>query len=485
MGSPGSYLRNAILTLVVFLLAARILAQQTDVARVNVNPHERYQVIDGFGVNFNGTYFRDAQKPMINMLIDDLGATLFRLDPYGLSNWEAVNDNNDAGSMNWEYYNDRYSIPTFEASWAAARYLNTRGIRPILALSGIAPEWMLDSNAAPPQHKVCGGSAAMGGAASMKPSHLNPAMYEEFAEEVVSLPVYARTKARINFDYFGPLNETDCYPAEGPRVDPIEMPRVLAAIARRMRKEGLGGVKLVVAEQAIVTTDYIGPILQDPELMNQIGVFAFHTYGKESVGPQVERAHQSKYAAIPVWLTEYGDLNDLDKSAQNEWKNFSLASTQRVLTALNQGAGAALYWDAYDNYHEHYPRLTFYGLIKNTDHIYSPKKRYYAAKQLYRFVRPGSRRIGATTDAATLLVSAFHDGATNSLIIVGAKQGGPTRVELALSQARSMPAVWALYESTPTLNCVKVNDVPVREGIAAFDLPQEAIFTLVGKLSKE
>ena len=89
-------------------------------------------------------------------------------------------------------------------------------------------------------------------------------MYEEFAEEVVSLPVYARTKARINFDYFGPLNETDCYPAEGPRVDPIEMPRVLAAIARRMRKEGLGGVKLVVAEQAIVTTDYIGPILQDP-----------------------------------------------------------------------------------------------------------------------------------------------------------------------------------------------------------------------------
>ena len=48
-----------------------------------------------------------------------------------------------------------------------------------------------------------------------------------------------------------------------------------------------------------------------------------------------------------------------------------------------------------------------------------------------------------------------------------------------------MPAVWGLYESTPTLNCVKVNDVPVREGIAAFDLPQEAIFTLVGKLSKE
>jgi hypothetical protein len=424
---------------------------------------------------------------MIDMLIDDLGATLFRLDPYGLSNWEAVNDNDDSGSMNWEYYNDRYSTPTFEASWAAARYLNSRGIRPLLALSGIAPEWMLDSSAPPPQHKVCASSASMsmGSAASMRPSHLNPAMYEEFAEQVVSLAVYARTKARIDFEYFGPLNETDCYPAEGPRVDPNEMPKLLASIARRMKKEGLGDVKLVVAEQAIVTTDYIGPIMQDSELMNQVGVFAFHTYGKDSVGPQVERVHQNRYAAVPVWLTEYGDLNDLDRSAHNEWENFSLAATQRALTALNQGASAALYWDAYDNYHEHYPRLTFYGLVKNTDQVYSPKKRYYAAKQLYHFVRPGSQRIAATADAAALLVSAFRNGATNSLILVGAKQGGPSRVELAMPPARSMPTVWALYETTPALNCLRVDEVPVREGIAAFDLPEEAVFTLVGKLSKE
>ena len=61
----------------------------------------------------------------------------------------------------------------------------------------------------------------------MRPDHLNPAMYEEFAEEIVSLAAYARTKARIDFDYFGPLNETDCYPAEGPRIDPGEMPKVL------------------------------------------------------------------------------------------------------------------------------------------------------------------------------------------------------------------------------------------------------------------
>ncbi len=29
--------------------------------------------------------------------------------------------------------------------------------------------------------------------------------------------------------------------------------------------------------------------------------------------------------------------------------------------------------------HEHYPRLTFYGLVHNMDHLYRPKKRYFAA----------------------------------------------------------------------------------------------------------
>src|SRR5207245_11204959 len=142
----------------------------------------------------------------------------------------------------------------------------------------------------------------------------------------------------------------------------------------------------------------------------------------------------------------------LDKSAANEWKNCSLAATQRALRALNQGASAALYWDAYDNYHEHYPRLTFYGLMKNTDHIYAPKKRYYAAKQLYHFVRPGSQRIAAATDTPGLLVSAFWNGARSSLIVVGAKQGPPAVIQLSLPHASVLPSTMALFETTASVS---------------------------------
>jgi len=76
-------------TLCALVLAAAALYSQaqTGAAHVVVDVSQRFQLMDGLGVNFNGTYFRDSQKPVIDMLIDDLGATIFRLDPYGLSNW--------------------------------------------------------------------------------------------------------------------------------------------------------------------------------------------------------------------------------------------------------------------------------------------------------------------------------------------------------------------------------------------------------------
>ena len=165
---------------------------------MTVDPSARHQVIAGFGVNFDGSYFREAQKPMIDMLIDDLGATIFRFDPYGLTNWESMNDNDDPQVMNQAYYNDRFSNPMFEAAWGAGRYLNSRGIRPFLNLSGKPPDWM--ATTVPPKP----------GQEAKPLNKLKPEMYEEYAETLVALALYARTKARINYEYFGPLNETDC-----------------------------------------------------------------------------------------------------------------------------------------------------------------------------------------------------------------------------------------------------------------------------------
>jgi len=471
--------------LCLFLLVPCTLFSQASVpsSRIRVDPSQRFQRIDGVGLNFTAPYFREDQKAMFDRLINDLGATMFRVVAYLVySNWEEVNDNDDPKVMNWEYYNDRYSGPIFEASWAALRHLNSLGIRPVIALMGPAPDWMLDDNAPPPRHKVCQGSAVPGPGKTAPLTHLNPAMYDEFAEEVVSMLVYARTQAHIDFEYFSPFNETDCYPPEGPRIDPHEVAPVLEVIARRLKMEGLGDIKLTVADQAIITNDYISPVLTNPELMKQVGVFTLHTYGENSVGPQVERVRRSQHRQIPVWLTEYGDLNDQDKTAENDWKRFSLAANRRALTALNQGASALFFFNAFDDYEECARRLTFYGLFTSANHVYSPKKRYYATRQLYHFVRPGSERVAAQTDVPGLTVSAFRDGSANALVVVGVKEGGPNQIQIVLPKTDVLPNVWELYETSRTLDCMKVDTVIIKEGVAQIDLPDEVIFTLIGTL---
>ena len=460
----------------VCALAAHAQAQPQTYSHITLQPTERYQFIQGFGVNYTGPYFRDDQKPMFDMLIKDLGATMFRVVPYLVySNWEETNDNDDPNVMNWEYYNDRYSTPVFEATWNGLRFLNSRGIRPVIALMGPVPDWMLDDRWAPPKHKVC--------QTESKQRAIKPAMYDEFAEMVVSMVMYARNKAGIDFDYFSPFNETDCYPPEGPRIDPDEAPKVLAAVARRLKKEGLGDIRLTPADQAVITNDYISPILADPELMKQVGAFTLHTYGENSVGPNVARVAASRYPLTPVWLTEYGDLNDQDKTAANDWKNFSLAANRRALTALNQGASALFFFDAFDDYEECARRLTFYGLFRSADHIYAPRKRYYATRQLYHFVKPGSQRIGAVSDTPSLTVSAFFDGGNGRIALVGVKEGGPRRVELSLKGAEAFEP-FELYLTTPELNCQKVATVSSGDGTAKLELPDEAVFTLVGSLKK-
>ena len=461
-------------------LMAVICAAQTSqrTTRITIDPAQRFQVIDGFGVNFNATYFRESQKPMIEMLVKDLGATIFRLDPYGQSDWEAKNDDELPGHMNPEYYNDRYSTGYFETSWKAARFLNELGIRPFLTLSGITPDWMNDHTGRPASHKVCQTPERVAQSGYTRPYHLNPAMYDEFAEMVVSMLVYARNTAHIDFEYFSPLNETDCFPAEGPRVDPDEMPGVLAAVVRRMKAERLDNVRLVAAEQSGGQNGYAGPILASEELMKSFAILSLHSYGEGgAVAHNLETIRRSKYPDTRIWLTEYGDLGAADRSFESEWKKQSLAATRRALFALNEGASAALFWDAFDNYHEHDRAMTYYGLLRNDDHRYSPKKRYYAAKQLYRFVPAGARRIAASSDSDTVLASAFRDPASGRVIVAGVKEGGPNVVELAVPGAAE--TAWDIYVTSRVLNCAKSDSVRPANGILRFELPDEAVFTAV------
>ncbi len=457
------------------MLVAMPIAAQKEVAvassRVIVDTSQRFQTIDGFGLNFTAPYFRDDQKAMFDRFIDDLGVTMFRVVPYLVaSDWETTNPNSSSEVMNWEYYDNRYSSPIFEATWNAVRYLNRRGIQPELAMMGPVPDWMLADSSTPPKHDVC--------APESKLPPMKPSMYPEFAKEMVSMLRYARSHEHLKFQYFSPFNETDCYPNEGPRIDPADAPAILDALIERLRKEGLDDIRLIAPDNANIANDYTTPILQDRKVMRQLGALAYHSYGDQSVGSQVARVHSSAYPNTHVWLSEYGDLNDEDKTEENEWTSYGLASNRRALTALNQGANGLFYFNAFDDYEECMRRLTYYGLYHSADQVYYPRKRYYAVRQLYHFVHPGATRISAIAKGEKLTVSAFEN-AGNDLVIVGVKEGGPNHIQISLRSSAHLPDHLDLYLTSRTVNCIKQGTFPVRENLVEIDLPDEAVFTLV------
>jgi hypothetical protein len=90
-------------------------------------------------------------------------------------------------------------------------------------------------------------------------------------------------------------------------------------------------------------------------------------------------------------MTEYGDL---DQSGLIEHE-IGWRSTRRMLRLLNEGLSAGLVWDAFDNFHEHDAAWSTYGLLATDTNSWkhTPKPRFFAAKQVFRFVRPGFMRV--------------------------------------------------------------------------------------------
>ena len=59
-----------------------------NMAQVRVDATRVYQQIDGFGVNINSKYWNGGKLiPTLKLLREDLGATLYRVDIFGKSNW--------------------------------------------------------------------------------------------------------------------------------------------------------------------------------------------------------------------------------------------------------------------------------------------------------------------------------------------------------------------------------------------------------------
>jgi hypothetical protein len=426
------------------------LSAQTSTT-LSVNGSQQFQVIDGFGVNANSASWNGGElRPALDLLVDQVGATLWRV-VIDNGDWEATNDNADPNVFDWTYYNSVYTTPKFEELWSTIAYLNQKGISSGLMLSFMGPvaPWM-------------GGE------------QITVAAEDEWVEMVASIMYYGRVTRGLQIPLLSPMNETDWNGVEGPQVTATQYARLMRKLSLKLDGLGLSNVGLVGAETAAPEAGvdtYMPAMMAEPALMSKVQHFALHSYTGNTAGAD-SAIKNSAYPTRNFWLTEFCNMVDL-------------------LAPIAQGASAALVWDGYDSTYNHAiyggngstppndagngPALLAYSTTTRT---YTPRKVFYEMAQLFKFVAPGSRRIGATDSSASLTVYAFHDESRGRLTIFGrSTSSGAMTVNGTLAAVPSVSSL-EFYQTTASMNMQRGGDVVVSNGAFSVQVAGNSTFTL-------
>lgn len=368
----------------VVLLGAAISVAQPITKKVKIDASGIFQTVDGFGVNINPAMWDGGHlRPVLDLLVDDLGCTLFRFDAFGTADWLDPQKRSSSGVWPKSYLEQIYTSPVFKDAWATFRYLNEKGVQPHFNVSG----------------KI---ARQLAGADEQR-----LADFDGYAEMIVSMLQWAREKEGLQFSLFAPFNETDLGFPEGPRLVPEDVLPAVSAIVKKLDAASMKDVKLILLCDSWPHLEKMAPLLSSGLFVDRVVAFSTHTYGnggdeeagnwfleKTPYAQFAEAVQNSPYKSAHSWMSEYGDL---DQTGEVEF-GIAWRSTRRLMKALADGFSAGMVWDAYDNLHKHDNAWTTYGLLSydQASRLYFPKSRYYAAQQIYKFVKPGMVRLNIT-----------------------------------------------------------------------------------------
>lgn len=461
---------------------------QSDVVFMQIDGAKKFQQMDGFGVNINTAWWYNGEyddtqvvQPAIDMLIDSLGATIFRAVIEEMD-WETVNDDNDPNHFNWNYYNEVFSNERFQGVWKTLRYLNQKGIK-----DGLMISLMGGPPAAAPLAEKDRKKSWMGGT----DYSISPSMEDEFVETMAALLYYARNTAKIYFTLVSPMNETEQvadaksaeHPdgvVEGPNIpDAVQVARIFRKLGKKLDEIGMSDVRFVGPDAAgdRLFASCLEEIIKDAYTLSKIVHWGVHQYGHSA---EINRKIVSNPANPnkSFWVTETAGIGNM-------------------LGQLGDSAHSYIFWDGFDCVYQH-ARRNSQGSVPPNDWVFwqpddgkplleyvpstkswAPRKQYYQFAQLFKFVKPGAVRIDATENDSSLIVRSFlnPDG---QLVIVGQNNG---KESVVINGAlANLPAINRLKMicTTPDANFQKCADLLLNNDKMKAVLPPNCIFTLTG-----
>jgi O-glycosyl hydrolase len=492
MATRNILLKSFALVIFANLITFSIKAQSTGIV-LQVDGANMVQKIDGFGVNINTAWWLDGEygdskivQPAIDMLIDSLGATIFRAVIEEMD-WETVNDDNDPNNFNWDYYNEIFSDKKFQGVWRTLRYLNEKGITDglILSLMGGPP-------AASPLAEKDSQKSWMGGTDYT----ISPEMEDEFVESIAALLFYARNTAKIQFTLVSPMNETDIisltknadHPdgiVEGPDIsDAVQFTRIVKKLAEKLDVIGMKDIRFVAPDAGgdKLFASCLGEMAKDTYLMGKLAHWGVHDYGNNAKNYR-SMVNKSANPNKSFWITEMAGITNL-------------------FGQLEDNAGAYIFWDGFDCVYQH-ARRNGYGSTPPNDWVFwqpndgkplleylpstkswTPRKQFYQFAQVFKFVKADAIKVSSMSNDSSLIGYAFLNP-NGQLVIVG--QNNSKQAISFVAKLKNLPA-FSHFEMSYTnteKNLHKNTDIVVVNNEMKVIVPPDCVFTLTGSADPE
>lgn len=446
-------------------------SQSTNITKVSVDGSNLLQRIDGIGVNANTrSWDGKTLEPALELLLDSMNLSIWRVIAETVDNWEVVNDNTDPFTFNWKYYNRLYETPKFQKVWEMMAYLNRRGItdRLLVNFMGFAPRWM--------GNKV------------IEPKH-----EDEYVEMIVSFFHYAIKKKRLKFGLISPTNESDHHNfSEGPHLTGDQHAHILRKMILRMQELGImEGIRIVAPDNASTSKaleEFIPAMMRDSLVMAHVAKLGLHTYSGDVRGVK-QYIENSDFPDLSFWVTEWNAWCDgCDDGKLGEYNyQFARASVLHLISLLKAGSQACLLWEGYDSYYSHHaPSLFSYWGVLGYDaqnKTYYPRKHYYALRQVSQYLAPGCRQVAVSQQGDSLLLFAAIDSSSNQLVITGVnKNNHPVQLSVSTLHMPVVKSANATFTDSLNNNAI-LNGIQIAGDSMYMSVPADCIFTLSATLS--
>jgi len=426
-------------------------------ALVTLDPADPQQTIDGLGGSAaDESALRAMPEPdrsqVMDLVFGDLEPSVVRLKIRPAV--EPSNDDADPAHVTASGF-----VPPADSLWQLGEIF-ARGAPRLMGAMWTPPAWMKTTG-----QECCGGT-------------LLPGMDAELAE-LFSVYLGFFEQAGHPLDWLSIQNEPESpSPWDANTYSPQSYASTAEVVARRLVQDG-HAIRLVAPDTALVifVPFYLPFLLAEPTAAGLLDGVAFHHYVQgyyeiDRVAPAMQTLRTQVPAALPLWMTEFSNTTGVGYGTWDE----ALAQAELIHETLANGGGMYLIWNLYRPGGPGEALVVIPTTPGSGGFQVTPK--YWTARQYLKFVRPGARRIAASSADPDVLVTAYRDGAAGTLVAVLVNRASEAR--WAVFQGMELGGVPRIVRSSESALGEELPPESVeRFGPRAFLLPPRSVATAI------